>query len=289
MYQDKYYKYKKKYLELKQSGGINAMELCKKFSLKRGEMIPQAIPFDCSYKNECNFAGFKLEGYISAIITSIEKSNSYDIIVLKIGSNDSTSQGAKNIEAYKKKFLYSNDKTEIFIGLGNQEQDKKNVLKISMNLGRLLVDESKILLISVDPEKPTAFPLIHNNDNFPLSNIFRAFLENIEKLDINLISGCFPLARGSEVANLIIDKFVNLNKPLIIINAMGSECYNSLKEISDRRKSITHYFALVDILENANCYQNIKIYDNLNDKCNIELSSTVNNIADLAGKKCISK
>ncbi len=88
-----------------------------------------------------------------------------------------------------------------------------------------------VISIGVDPLYPSAYSF-----------------SKCEKFNFK---GYFPLTPGSEKANLILNKLINLNVgELVIINEVSSGCWNSFKAIMNNKPN-THYFANVNNSQNA--------------------------------------
>ena len=64
------------------------------------------------------------------------------------------------------------------------------------------------------------------------------------------------MARGTSVANDIIDLLINFQGKLILINGIGSACYKSIQNIIYHRhknKMFTKYYSYVDVNRDAAC------------------------------------
>ncbi len=118
----------------------------------------------------------------------------------------------------------------------------------------------KIYIIAIDPDKPSSSSINHL---IPANKL--------DKVETFKFKGYFPLGPGSEKANEILHKMINLKvSKLIILNEMGSGCYNSFRAIMHNRES-THYFVNVNNHNSAlNCGNNMYGHKGTYNRCKRE-------------------
>ena len=230
-YQEKYLKYKIKYLNLKNQKGRGKLEGCL-------PMIASSIPGKI-YEGFYNKMTSSTDNYeltepkilpeedpiYDRFMETLEKINNSDkpnkMLVLKLGSSSIVDGESKH------RLLPINSLDPTYTLLNKINENK-------------LDDSSNIFIICIDP--------LH-----PEYTILNPTIERLKIPEENLIrlKGFFPIAPGNEKGNLIINKLINLNvDKLIIINEMGSGCYNSIRAIRNLRKN-TLYYAYVNNPEQA--------------------------------------
>ena len=212
-YQKKYLKYKTKYLNLKNQIGYGNLIGCAPPLLAS---IPSRIYeekiFNMTF-NDSSSSDPIYDDFISTLdrIHSMEIENK--VLILKVGSS--------SVED---------------VGSVHNFRPDKNLL--NSQLSRFTSEKStydNIFIIAIDPSTPEYSVLSGSID------ITKIPPENICKF-----KGYFPLAPGNDKGNMIIHKLVNLNvKRLILINEMGSGCYNSFRAIISIRPD-TSYFVHVN-------------------------------------------
>lgn len=272
MYQNKYFKYKQKYLAYKNL--IGGEKDCTQIT-NTGSQIPANTVNDPYDKCEINSfiiidSGNKILKHLKQIMD--DDGTPQNAIIVKIGSNDTTSGGAKK----GAKMWYEHiPKAGSFI-VPVDRTDHIHVRKYKL-LQEKFTNIKKLSFICIDPENPSEYPMnINENDTMNFQNIIETNKNNFEIYEKILIRACFPLApnikESVKEGNEIIKLLSNYTGTLILLNCMGSICYNSMKKIIDLRlsnKRPIFYFTIVDVPENAYCNFDNILYDNLLHNCNL--------------------
>jgi len=247
-YKIKYFKYKAKYMRLKNGMLQHGGDVCVT-AKSRTPVIPTPVKKDITYVDTDQ-----------QIIKALNDISKYDVFILKIGTNELHEQGKQPIvESTLFDSLRSNFAYETDAGIIELKNKTPANMKILMRLMNNFMAESKALL-SIDPENESNWPF--NLDIQPNPSIF--------------LRSKFPLARGSPDANEIINKVVDYPGLLILVNSMASHCYNSMKEILDKRRAQgkkTEYLLYVNAPLNASCELKNPLYtsDDALMKCDPEL------------------
>ena len=225
-YQEKYYKYKQKYLHLKKMYAG---------TLTRDTAIDPSFLKPHKHDDRANY---------SEIITKLidilnTPTNKPDIFILKVGSNDIQSKA--RCEGGKCNHYIYNDSNEIILN----NDDTKKLMSFAKTIRKEKQDKSNIKMIQIDPmdETFTPFKNVYGDDSLTIEYILSS-LNSEKEIDAQFIKGFFPLARNEIVdgqlsqtpSNRIINLLVDYDKTLILYNAIGSQCYGIFKVIIDLRK-----------------------------------------------------
>lgn len=119
----------------------------------------------------------------------------------------------------------------------------------------------KVKMININPYEKTYYPFDKNenyldtqSDSMALDVILNNAIKD-KYVEYNFVEGYFPLARGKNLedknndANKIIDV-------LVLVNAIGSQCYGIFKTIIDLRRiknNQTYIFGISNIMRDADC------------------------------------
>jgi len=235
-YYKKYLKYKEKYLKLKNL--IGGSEDCRMIG---NPAFPSPVYSESkSYSMDCDTRSIEVTYLDSSSnktelfkrLDELESLEKIPILILKIGSNDTTAEGGVGEDV----------KVKMHTSSGFLDINPRWILKVLRN---------KYSIISIAPENPSEKTKIREIDEDSDNMI----------LEPLVIKGCFPLATGNDEANSILSKIISYKGNLVILNAMGSACYRSIKAILDNRTNInTNYLTYVNIHGQASC-NNTKIYD----------------------------
>jgi hypothetical protein len=224
---------------------------------------------------ECKYFDFKINNHGKIIIDELNKImwDKIKFLILKIGANDTTTLGGLNSERkiyFETQCAIKNSNvtgTSMLDYNSNNDiraiqREMKNIFKVIAN-----INDDEMAFICVDPEKPSDYLFASVNDD----DIRYAFQEKINNIsNKTMITSCFPLApyeidgivQENHDGNKIINYFINYTGTLILVNALGSECYYSIKKILDGRKNkITYYWVMVNDPTAAQCNTSIPYYN----------------------------
>jgi hypothetical protein len=229
-YQEKYYKYKQKYLHLKK---MYAGTLTRDTAIDPAFLKPH---------NHDDIADY------SKIITKLRDilntpSNKPDIFILKVGSNDIQSKA--RCDGGKCKHYIYNDLNQIILN-----GDEKKLMSLARTIGREKQNAPNIKMIQIDPMDETFTPfknVYDDEESITIENILSSLNKETE-INAQFIKEFFPLARNEIVdgqlsdtpSNIIIKLLVDYDRTLILYNAIGSQCYGIFKVIIDLRKLKKH-------------------------------------------------
>ncbi len=256
-YQQKYQKYKKKYIDFKNKlfGG----ELYR-FTNIDPSFIPPPLPEMPNYSDIYATKHPEMYmGYIN-IYTKIEEILGFrpEIFILKVGSNDMKTTDSGRCENDRcKHYIY--DDNGLF-------SDIPKKLQINfMNLIRKHQPDTKSkVLLQIDPYDKTFYPFDEEVDeSLTIINILKYFSPPEEKYR-HFIKGFFPLSRDKitdnkfedTIINRIIKLLIDYNGLLVLHNAIGSQCYGIFKVILDLRKLYnkeTIYSGVANVPEHTDC------------------------------------
>jgi hypothetical protein len=266
-YQEKYYKYKKKYLHLKK--------------MYAGRLI-RDMATDPSFLNPHNHDDI---GNYSEIITKLTDilctpSNKPDIFILKVGSNDIQSHA--RCDGGKCEHYIYNDNNDIILN-----RDMRKLQQLLKTIMKEITNATNIKMIQIDPIDQTFTPFKNVNDeSITIENILSSLNQQIE-INAEFIKGYFPLARNEIVdgqlsdtpSNKIIKLLVDYDKTLILYNAIGSQCYGIFKVIIDLRK-LKKYKTIYGGVANETSYTDCEIN---NSKFKLLADNKVEPIPDTMG------
>lgn len=259
-YKLKYLKYKQKYLKMK--GG---QLVC---GLKRvGDPDSTYLPDISNYE--------RLYHTLTRKVNMI-KTIGINTLWLKIGSNDTVPY-----QLSKKYNLYHSITPNSIINLEGDNTTLLNTF-IKRNVNKYMKNPG--MLLSIDPRSPSS-KIGNINNRAEKRTFLNDIIGNLNNIidikevpadgDIKEVPAVvgygiiatFPLSPGMSRdggigANHIIKYLANLDMNLVLINAMGSACYSSIKALLDNRRSdyFTDFFLMVDNPDNAIC-GDVKIYD----------------------------
>ena len=244
-------------------GGGNKIDACAKYRLEG--MGP-------AYPSPSKTSSIDDDSY-SALLSALRSVPEEKILLLKVGSNDSYaaiqngSKGDKGTLFIEYPYLVRGDTGLIDLDKGVPKILSRITSQISRDIG-----DTQISLLAVSPEKHyTSFSHPFDKEPGELS-VKDALLSVIyNKIDTrNYVKAFFPLARGSDKTNEILDLIVARPGPVILFNAMGSYCYRSFKYINDMRKNagrMTIYMGLVDVATYSQCDIGNVIYPDPETSC----------------------
>lgn len=270
--------------KLKGGGGPSKKVVCERRKQSR-QMIPGPVNLIPSRSN------MKYYESLIKILESLKTGEKYPPLILKIGSNDSSDAEKEGSKGKKGIFFIEFHGGESF----SIDFDNPTVQLLSRNsaLKKFLkkYEDDNPKFIAISPEK------IYDNYEYPFliedekdKNVFSEFFgQTLERVNCQYVKGYFPLAPASEDLNSInqgssatklLNLLVNWDAPLIIFNAMGSWCYQSIKYILDLRDAKyklginenTIYCGLVDSTTEVLCGRSTKtsIYPNYKERCGEE-------------------
>lgn len=244
-------------------GGGNKTDACAKYRL---EGMKPAIP------EPRKINSIDDDSY-SALLTALRSVPEEKILLLKVGSNDSYaaiqngSKGDKGTLFIEYPYLVRGDTGLIDLDKGVPKILSRITSQISRDIG-----DTKIGLLAVSPEKhysSFSYPFDKEPGELSVKDALLSVIYN--KIDTrNYVQAFFPLARGSEKTNEILDLIVSRKTPVILFNAMGSYCYRSFKYINDMRKNadlVTIYMGLVDAPLYSQCDIGSVIYPDPETSC----------------------
>jgi hypothetical protein len=288
-YRSKYIKYKTKYLFLKeQYGGLNEQETrdCARLKAKSEVALPSKVKTDC--------------GYVSTdLLEGLNDIDDHPLLILKVGANDThatglTSKQKKYFESFdadsrtmKKDtddlkdilgpfkalqpstpFISNTTESENgddgsigFLNISDARAISRNLREMNRLFSHISEQRGDALLINIDPESPSSAPFVPDTKLFGRPIVYKPYKE------------FFPLAEGSDDGNEIISKLVEYPGTLLLINAMGSTCYNVFQEILAKRAAAdrkTSYWSLVNEPNTGPCQNDIYNDPDHLEKCNIE-------------------
>ena len=202
-----------------------------------------------------------------------------DILILKVGSNDSLgaikegSRGKDGVLFIESPFTPVPGATATTLIDIKQPISVRPVLNIIKLLQRYL-PQSSAHVVSISPEPsydefsyPFEKSMIGDDAYKVLLNVF------IEKIQSRkYVQSLFPIAPGSPIdpSTKLLDLIVARESPLVLFNAMGSVCFRSFKYIVDMRKlagRATIYMGLVDNSDMASCDLLSQVYPDGDKNC----------------------
>ena len=224
-YQEKYYKYKQKYLHLKKMYAG---------TLTRNTAIDPAFLRPYKHDDDTN----KYSDIITKLTYILDTLGKPDIFILKVGSNDIQSH-ARCDRGRCQHYIY-NDTNEIILN-----DNQKKLIQLIRTIEKEKQKATNIKMIQIDPMDETFSPFknVYEDESLTIENILSS-LNSGQEIDAQFIRGFFPLARNEIVdgqlndtpSNIIIKLLVDYDRTLILYNAIGSQCYGIFKVIIDLRK-----------------------------------------------------
>lgn len=259
-------------------GGGDLTDACKKYRLK-GTLPGNPDP---SFTTPISQSNFEL------LQSTIESVPDDSILLLKVGANDSTTEGSKGKKGhFFVEMPFSNTGVTSLKPLPNTTI----IDSICVSLGIISRNNENeggatIFSLAIDPEDPSPYPFINEpkNQNQVTQNL--SAITGSIKGNLNL-KGYFPIGNSEGTDKTILDMIVNHPQPLILFNAMGSYCYRSFKYILDNRKRQGRqsiYMGLVDTLAMAACDINDMIYPDPGTTCATH-NTTLKNRANSEAKR----
>lgn len=289
-YYHKYLKYKEKYLKIKfQKGSGNIQDACTKYNHPKTNIMPPSVTTEETGENDSNYES------LYKFISDPDFINPELPLILKIGSNDDPlviggklpdplNNGSKgtNGNIFFEIPSKSPDNISENITITSDHINKNSVVDCVLqrtlytfikSVKRVFNDNIQLITVSPTVEYPDywyPFGILGGEDD--IDNIYLSPLASIQSSP-QYIKGYFPIGINNDlesVNNKILTYLITRPGPLLLFNAMGSTCYQSIKYIIDMRLSldkITFYGGLVDDSEDASCEINSRIYPDPEEAC----------------------
>ena len=261
---------RKKTYRRKIRGGGNQIDACAKYNFKgvNTAMIPMPIKVDTGSPQA-----------LSLVSLALSQIPSNDMIILKVGSNDSSaaikegSKGKNGVFFIEAPFTAPKGTTTTLIDM-RQASNVKQLGAINNALHKTLPSVSAHV-ISISPETDyyeSSWPFVEsmNGDDVYKAMIYEHFIQNVKSQ--KYIQTFFPVALGekSDPSTKLLDLIVAREGPLVLFNAMGSLCFRSFKYIVDMRKlagRLTIYMGLVDVADMSSCDLSSQVYPDGDTNC----------------------
>jgi hypothetical protein len=261
---------RKKTIRRKIKGAGNQIDACAKYNLKgiNTATLPTPVKIDKSSQN-----------ILSTISAAIKEIPSNDMLILKVGSNDSVaaiqegSRGKNGTLFIEAPISAPNGTATTLIDMRNPVTNRQ--LTTINNVLHKKLPEVSSHLICISPVREYvefSWPFIPSisGDEIYMALLNLNFTEKITSQ--KYLQTFFPIAPGdtADASTQILDLIVSREGPLVLFNAMGSLCFRSLKYIVDMRRlagKLTIYMGLVDVGDVASCDLHAPVYPNGDKSC----------------------
>lgn len=252
------YKVKSRLIRQYMKGGGNIQTACEKYFSDGPSILPTPLRTESSEDDE------KYQRVFDSIKESDTNENS--LLIVKIGSNDSDAAIVEGSRGMGGNLFWES----LPLPQGPKKTEIKSLLE-SKNLARPLnrnAGDNPISLIAISPVDS------YRNYEYPFIDTSKSvWTDEIVITNSHYIKGEFPIGPNFNTESFnykILYHLITRPGPLIIFNAMGSWCYQSIKYILDIRslnKQFTLYTGLVDTIENVSCEIGIPIYPEPEEVC----------------------
>lgn len=263
---------RKKTIRRKVKGAGNQIDACAKYKLRGVNTSTLPVPVKSDKGS--------LES-LSIITRALSKIPPGDLLILKVGSNDSEaaikegSKGKSGTLFIEAPFVTTIPKgtTTTLLDIRNKAIMRQLSSVVTMLTKTLPDVYGHIVSISPAPEYyEFSWPFVPSmaGDNIENLILYETFTKNVKSE--TYVQTFFPVAPGdvTDPSTQLLDMIVSREGPLLLFNAMGSLCFHSFKYIVDMRRSqgkITIYMGLVDVADMASCDLTSPVYPDTDKNC----------------------